>query len=229
METKTNPPPGLKKVIISRVLIFLVVLMAIFFIPAGTLRYWQAWLYIGILLIPAMFVLTYIYKHTPDLLERRMRYKEKREKQKAILTFVYPLYLLIFIIPGLDKRYGWSSVPVLIVLLSGLVCMAGFYLFFRVVKENRYASRIIEIDENQKVIQTGPYAVIRHPMYLSTLIIYFISPLVLGSYWALIPLGLVIPFLVFRILDEEKVLRTGLSGYVEYCEKVRFRLIPGVW
>jgi protein-S-isoprenylcysteine O-methyltransferase Ste14 len=220
---------NLLKGLLSRVFIFVVCSTAVLFIPAGTFAYWQAWAYLAILILPALIAVRYLYIHEPDLLRRRMQYREKREKQKLFVLISYPFFILSFILPGLDHRFGWSSVPAAIVLLAYGMVLAGYYLFILVARENRYASRIIEVEEGQKVIQSGPYGVIRHPLYLSTLIIYSFSPLGLGSWWAVLPALFIYPTIIFRILDEEKLLRKELAGYEEYCQRVRYRLIPGIW
>ena len=137
--------------------------------------------------------------------------------------------LAAFLLPGFDRRLGWSSVPVAVVMLADLIVLTRYGLFVLVLKENRYASRVIEVAEKQSVITTGPYARIRHPMYLAVLSMYILSPLALGSYWAVLPALLLIFVLVARIRNEEKVLMQELEGYREYLQRVRFRLIPGIW
>ncbi len=227
-----NPDTSRKKLVgkvALRALIVLGVMMAGLFLPAGTFLYWQAWVYLAIIFIPGSYILTYLFKHEPDLLIRRMKFSEKREKQKAIMTIFVPFYLLIYLLPGFDFRFGWSSVPVGVALLSGLLVVISYYFTFRVFKENRYASRIIEVDDEQKVIQTGAYAVIRHPMYLSALVFNIFTPVALGSWWAILPAICVIPSYIVRIFDEEKMLLTGLPGYREYCQKIKYRLIPRIW
>jgi protein-S-isoprenylcysteine O-methyltransferase Ste14 len=145
------------------------------------------------------------------------------------MIFSWPLFLVTFILPGFDFRYGWSAVPTCLVILAYAVTLFGYYLFFLVMKENSYASRVIEVEKDQKVISSGPYAIVRHPMYVCMLIIYTAMPLALGSYWALLTV-IPIPFLLaIRIWGEEKVLKKDLKGYTEYTKKVKFRLIPYIW
>lgn len=204
-------------------------LAAMFFIPAGTWNYWQAWIYMALLLIPMGLVLSYLLKNDPELLERRMRTKEKEKKQQSIILLSYPVFLAAFLLPGFDRRYGWSSVPFWLVLIAEFIVLAGYLIFFRVLKENRFLSRVVEVDRDQRVIDTGPYAVVRHPMYAGILPLYLFSPLALGSFWALVPGALLIPVIVARILDEEKVLARDLPGYADYRRRVKYRLIPGLW
>lgn len=199
------------------------------FLPAGSLDYWQAWIYCGVLFIPVSFVVFYFLKKDPELLERRMRMREKEEKQKTIIKIAYIFFFIGFIIPGLDHRYHWSNVPVLLVIVANAIVLSGYILVFFVLRENSYASRIIEVEKGQKVITTGPYAIVRHPMYLGVLLMYLSTPLALGSYWALIFFLPLLPLIVVRLLNEEEVLLRELPGYKEYCQKTRYRLIPFIW
>ena len=215
--------------VLSR-LVFAVPVVGLFlFVPAGTLRYWQAWMYLGTLFIPMFFVFGYLLKNDPELLERRMQTKEKETRQNQILKFGYPLFIAAFILPGFDIRYGWSNMPAIISVLADIVVFTGYLLFFFVLRENSYASRVVEVEQDQKVISTGPYALVRHPMYLGVLMMYGCSPLALGSWWALIPAASIIFVLVERIKNEEEVLLRELPGYTEYRQKTRFRMIPGIW
>ncbi len=219
----------LKRTIALRIVLLPIVLGLIFFLPAGTWRYWQAWVYLSILFIPMLGVFIYFIRRDPKLLERRMKAREKERRQKTIIGLSSFLFIGIYLLPGFDRRYGWSSVPVFVVIAADIIILAGYGLFVRVLKENRYASRIVEVAREQTVITTGPYAVVRHPMYVAVGIIYVLSPLALGSYWAMLPSLLVILVLVARITNEEKVLLAELAGYREYVRRVRYRLIPGIW
>lgn len=219
----------LKKMAWLRLLLAISLLSAMFFLPAGTFAYWEAWGYLAVLFIPVLSVLNYLLKNDPELLERRMRMKEKRKRQKLIIKVSYIYFLLMFLLPGFDKRFGWSNVPVGLVVIADILVLLGYGIFFRVLRENRYASRTIEVVQEQKVIRSGPYAMVRHPMYLGLLLMYTFSPLALGSYWAMIPAMMMIPLLVVRIWDEERLLLKDLDGYKEYTQETRYRLIPGVW
>ncbi len=199
------------------------------FLPAGSLDYWQAWIYCGVLFIPVSFVVFYFLKKDPELLERRMRIRETEEKQKTIQIFGSIIFFIGFIVSGLDHRYHWSNVPVLLVIVANAIVLSGYILVFFVLRENSYASRIIEVEKGQKVITTGPYAIVRHPMYLGVLLMYLSTPLALGSYWALIFFLPLLPLIVARLLNEEEVLLRELPAYKEYCQKTRYRLIPFIW
>ncbi len=205
------------------------ILGVIFFLSAGTIRYWQAWAYMAVLLIPAALVTRYLILHDPELLQRRLTMQEERKKQRTIQKLGSLVWLSIFLIPGLDQRFGWSSVPWLLVVFSEVIIVSGYVLFFLVMKENSYASRIIEVRQGQTVITTGPYTLVRHPMYLAVLLMLVFSPLALGSFWAMIPALFTPLVLVLRIRDEEAMLLKDLSGYREYTRQTPYRLIPGVW
>jgi protein-S-isoprenylcysteine O-methyltransferase Ste14 len=219
----------LKKMAGVRLLIGISLLSAMLFLPAGTFTYWEAWGYLAVLFIPISLVLNYFLKNDPGLLERRMRMKEKEKRQKLIVKVSYLYFLLTFLLPGFDKRFGWSNVPVMLVIIADILVLLGYGIFFLVLRENRYASRIIEVEKEQTVISSGPYAMVRHPMYLGILIMYAFSPLALGSYWAIIPAVMIIPILVARIGNEEHILVKELDGYERYMQKTKYRLIPGVW
>jgi protein-S-isoprenylcysteine O-methyltransferase Ste14 len=193
-----------------RLLIGITVLAAMFFLPAGTFMYWEAWAYMCTLFIPMVFVFIYLIKNEPDLLARRMKMKEKEAEQKLIIKFSYIPFFIAFLLPGFDKCFGWSNVPVVVVFISDFFILISYGIFFLVLKENPYASRIVEVESGQTVITSGPYAIVRHPMYSVVLLMYILSPLALGSYWAIIPMLLVIPVIIVRILNEEKVLSRGV-------------------
>lgn len=221
-------PKSLKKAVIVRFAAAFLILGLMFFLPAWTFKYWQAWVYMLILLVPMFIMVRYLYKHDPELLERRMRMKE-RTTQKLVIALSFLFFLPAFIIPGFDVRFGWSNVPLIVVIVADIVVLFGYLMFALVLKTNSYASRVIEVEKGQKVITTGPYAIIRHPMYLALLIFYAFSPLALGSYWAMIPVVLLIILLVARIKGEEKELLKNLEGYKEYVMKTKYRLLPGIW
>ena len=206
------------------------IVVALFlFLPAGSLVYWQAWVYLGVLFIPMIFVVNYFITRDPGLLERRMRAREKYETQKRIQGIAGVIFFLGFLIPGLDYRFKWSEVPVPIILAADVIVVLGYFLIFLVFRENSYTSRIIDVERGQRVITTGPYAIIRHPMYLGVTLMFLATPLALGSWWA-VPIFLLLPvFLIFRIRNEEEVLIHELPGYADYCQNVKYRLIPWVW
>ena len=207
----------------------LAVLMLVFFVPAGTLDYWQAWAYIAVVMVPATFVILYFMVTDPEFMMRRMKYREKEKQQKSVIGVSWIIFVIGFILPGLDRRLGWSNVPTEFVIAADALVLISYLFVFWVFRENRYAARTIEVEKGQKVISTGPYSVIRHPMYVGTLLMYLSTPIALGSYWALPPFLLMIPVIAYRILNEEEVLLRELPGYKEYCQKTRYRLIPFVW
>ena len=229
MNNSQSSQGELIKMVFVRFLGAILVLSAVFFLPAGTLAYWEAWGYLAILFIPMLFVLFYLLKNDPGLLARRMKTREREAEQKLIIKLSFIPFLLAFLLPGFDKRFGWSNVPVGMVVMADILVLLGYSIVFLVFRENRYASRVVEVEQEQTVISSGPYAMIRHPMYLGSLLLYILSPLALGSYWAMIPAILIIPVIIARIRNEESVLARDLSGYQEYMQKTRYRLIPGMW
>jgi protein-S-isoprenylcysteine O-methyltransferase Ste14 len=214
------------------VFVMIIAMGLVIFIPAGTLDYWQAWLYLFVFSIVALLTTIDLIKNDPELLQRRMRggpAAEKRTAQQVIMLFTSLAFIALLVVPGLDRRFGWSKMSPLIVILGEALVVLGFYFIFRVYRENTYTSATIEVAADQKVIQTGPYAMVRHPMYASALLYLVGTPLALGSYWGLVPFVAVIPFLIWRLIDEEKMLVQELAGYKEYRQRVRYRLVPGLW
>lgn len=206
-----------------------IILGVIFFVPAGSFRFWEAWVYSAVIIIPMIFVVIYFLLNNPQVLERRMQYKEKELRQKKIIIIGNILFFIAIILPGLDYRFGLSDISAVMVFSSDAMVLAGIFIYFLVLKENSYASRIIEVQEGQKTISTGPYSVVRHPMYSAVGIMYLFTPIALGSYWAIIPMLLIVPIIVLRILNEEETLKKDLPGYTEYVTKTRYRLIPFIW
>ena len=214
-------------------LIALVFVMSLLlFVPAGTVCYWEGWVYLSIFTGASIFTTLYLIRKDPALLERRMKggpTAEKRPPQKVIMLFTSIGFIALLVVPALDHRLRWSAVPLASVVAGDLLVVVGFYLIFIVYRENTFTSATIEIAENQKVISTGPYAIVRHPMYASASLYLLGTPLALGSYWGLLPLIATMPFLVWRLVDEERFLAGNLLGYTEYQKKVRHRLVPFVW
>jgi protein-S-isoprenylcysteine O-methyltransferase Ste14 len=171
----------------------------------------------------------YFYKKNPEFLERRMRYREKEKEQRKLLKYSFLIFFIGLLIPGLDFRYHWSTVPVFLVVLSDLIILVAYINVFYVFRINQYASRIVEIEENQQVITTGPYAWVRHPMYTGVILLYLFTPLALGSFWGFIPFLMLSILILFRIKNEEEVLKKELPGYEAYCRNTKYRLIPYVW
>jgi protein-S-isoprenylcysteine O-methyltransferase Ste14 len=211
----------------------LIVLIELFlFTPAGSFNFWQAWVYSIIFVGSSATITFYLWRTDPELLARRVNAgsgAEKEKTQKIIQFFATILFIAFLVISAFDHRFGWSNIPLYIVILGDILVTLGFFLLFFVFRENAFASAIIEVTAGQKVITTGPYSIVRHPLYVSGLIMMLGTPLALGSWWGLL---IFIPFtlgIIWRLLDEEKFLSKNLPGYKEYCQKVRYRLIPFLW
>ena len=199
------------------------------FIPAGTLNYWNAWLFICILFVPMLIVGIILMIKSPDLLRKRLNSKEKESKQEILLLLSGVMFISGFVVSGLNYRFEWIILPKWIVFMATIIFLLAYVLYVEVLRENMYLSRIIEVQENQKVIDTGLYGIVRHPMYLSTLLLFLSIPLVLGSLFSFL-IFMVYPLIIVkRIKNEEKVLEQGLKGYLEYKKKVKYRLIPFIW
>ena len=229
MEPQSIDLRSLQKKLAVRFFLLLLFFSLFLLLPAGTFYFWQLYVYLAVLMGPLIFVVRYFLKNDPEFLVHRMTMKEKEREQKKIISLSAIAYLIGFLLPGLDRRFGWSDIPTAIVLAADLLVMASYIFIVYVFKQNRYASRVIEVQKDQKVISTGPYSIVRHPMYSGMFIMFFSTPIALGSYWAVIPFALMPLTFFFRILNEEKVLSEQLPGYKEYCEKVRYRLIPYIW
>jgi protein-S-isoprenylcysteine O-methyltransferase Ste14 len=201
----------------------------VIFLPAGSLSYWNGWLYLAVLCILLTSALAYLYLKDPFLLEERLKTEERETVQKISQVLFLLWSLIAFVIPGLDYRFGWSSVPLWLVVVAVVTMIAGYSMFFAVMVQNRYASRVVKIQNDQKLIDTGPYSIVRHPMYFALTILFTASPLVLGSYYALLSIPFLPFLLVYRIKNEEKALMAGLGGYEEYTKRVKYRLIPFIW
>lgn len=216
------------RTILTGVLIFGVLL----FLPAGTLNYWQAWVFIAVFLGSANAIGVYLSIYDPELLERRKQIGPAAERniaQKIIISFAIGGFLGMLVFCAFDHRFGWSPVPWYLSLAGDALIVIGFFIDFRVFKENSYGASNIQVVEGQRVITTGPYALVRHPMYSGVLVMMIGVPPALDSLWGLAFLALTIPMLIWRILDEETLLKHDLPGYTEYAEKVRYRLIPYLW
>ena len=211
----------------------LLVLMAIaLFGGAGTFDYWQAWLCMVVFFGFTAAITWYLWRNDPKLLERRVSagpVAEQRPIQKLIQAVAAVTFIGFLVVPALDHRFGWSHVPAVLSIAGDVLVALGFVIVFLVFKENSYTAATIEVATDQKVISTGPYAIVRHPMYAGALVLLFGTPLALGSWWGLLLLIPIMLVLVLRLLDEERLLASSLPGYTEYCQKVRYRLIPSVW
>jgi protein-S-isoprenylcysteine O-methyltransferase Ste14 len=209
-----------------------VVMTLLLLVPAGTVRYWQAWVYLSIFFGAAALTTMFLMRNDPALLERRMSggpIAEKQPTQKFIMLWTSLGFIALLVVPAFDYRFAWSTVPLWGVLGGDALVGVGFYLIFLVYRENTFTSATIEVATDQKVISTGPYAIVRHPMYASASLYLVGTPLALASYWGFVPLVGMLPFLIWRLLDEERFLALNLPGYTEYQQKVRHRLVPRIW
>ena len=227
--TEDQSIQAIKKGAYLRVALALPIFALVIVLPAGKWDYWQGWLYLLILYIPMFFVLYYLLKNDPALLQRRMRMREKESVQRRIIVLSLVYFLVAFSLPGFDVRFGWSNVPAWVSLVADVLVFIGYMTFVWVLMVNSYLSRVVEVEAGQKVVSTGPYAIVRHPMYAGISLMYVATPVALGSFWALIPAVFIVPLLIARIRNEEQVLLRDLSGYAEYTQKVKYRLLPGVW
>ena len=199
------------------------------FVPAGTLAYPQAWLLIGILFVPMFIAGLVMMRKRPDLLRKRLNVKEEQTEQRAVIALSGSVFLAAFVAAGLNFRFGWIALPLWVSRAAAALFLIGYALYAEVLKENAWLSRTVEVQENQKVVDTGLYGVVRHPMYMSTLLLFLSMPLVLGSVPSFAIMLLYIPILARRIRNEEQVLEAGLAGYAEYRKRVRYKVIPFVW
>jgi protein-S-isoprenylcysteine O-methyltransferase Ste14 len=209
-----------------------IILVLVLFLPVGTIHYWQAWIYLFAFMTPSTLITIYFLKYDPSLIERRLKAgpsAEGQKSQKIIQAFASLFFVILFIFPALDHRFHWSDVPLPLVIASDLFVALGFLLVFFVFKENSFTSATIETSSGQTVVSTGPYRIIRHPMYAGALVMLLFTPLALGSYWGLFFFLPIFLLILLRLLEEEKFLSSNLPGYTEYRQKTRFRLIPGVW
>lgn len=208
-------------------MILMIIMWMILFLPAGSTKFWEAWIFwIGFSLI-TLFITVYFIKRNPEFLSRRTKVKEQATTKKA--PAFLKAYYIGFIIPGIDFRFQWSHEPIWLVIVSNMIVFAAYIFIFVVFKENSYASTVIQVENEQHVITTGPYSIVRHPMYLGMVIMSLFMPLALGSYVAIIPMLFIIPTILFRLKSEEEVLLRELRGYKDYCLKTHYRLIPFIW
>ena len=207
----------------------LLMISLLLFIPAGTCSFWQAWLLIGILFIPMFIAGLVMMKKCPELLRKRLNVKEEQTEQKEVIVLSGLMFLAAFIAAGLQFRFKWLMLPDWISYAAAVIFLLAYALYAEVLRENAYLSRTVEVQENQKVIDTGLYGVVRHPMYMSTLLLFLSMPLVLGSVISFVIMLLYIPIISKRIRNEEQVLEKGLEGYADYKKRVKYRVIPFVW
>lgn len=224
MKTSKLLAQGLLKMLFGMLIVGLVL-----FLPAGSWNYFNGWLFCGLLFLPMLVLGALLLWKAPALLEKRLNTKEQEKTQMAVVAVSSLLFLAAFVAAGLDFRFGWTHVPIWLVCLAAVLQLAAYGLYAEVMRENAWLSRTVEVQENQKVIDTGLYGIIRHPMYTSTVLLFLAMSLVLGS-WVSFAIMLLYPVvIVFRIRNEEQVLEAGLAGYREYKQRVRYRLLPFIW
>ena len=210
----------------------LVVMTVAVFLPAGTLDWWQGWLFLGAFFVPVLGINAYLLRHDPALIERRLRAgpaAETRLTQKIIQGVAALIFLGILVVPALDHRFGWSAAPAWVPIAGDLLVVASLSGIFVVFRENTYTSATVQVAQDQRVISTGPYRIVRHPMYSAALLLFVGTPLALGSFVGLVFFVPILLAIVWRLVDEERLLARELAGYEEYRQTVRFRLVPRVW
>lgn len=214
---------------IMKFLLGLVLVGALLFLPAGTFAYRQAWLLIGILFLPMFIAGLIMMKKNPELLRKRLCAKEQQTEQKEVVLLSALMFLAAFIFAGLNFRFGWIILPAWVSYAAAVIFLLAYAMYAEVLRENAYLSRTIEVQENQTVIDSGLYGVVRHPMYMSTVLLFLSMPLVLGSLISFVILLAYLPIIAKRIRNEEQVLEAGLDGYSEYKKRVKYRLLPYIW
>ena len=214
---------------LTKAIVGMIFVGLLLFLPAWTVNYPGAWLFMALLFVPMVILGVVLLIKAPELLEKRLNHKEKEKTQQGVIAFSALIFPAGFILSALDFRFGWSAVPMWLVVAASVIFLFGYMMYAEVMRENAYLSRTVEVQENQTVISTGLYGIVRHPMYLATFLMFLPLPLILGSFYGLIPFALYPVIIVIRILNEEKVLVEGLAGYEEYKKKVKYRLIPFIW
>ena len=207
----------------------LIVVGVLLFVPAGTLDYWQGWLFVALLFVPMFIAGVVLMFRNPELLRKRLEAKEEEKEQKWVVALSGLLFIAMFVVAGLNRRYLWWMLSDWAVYTAAVLFLVGYLLYAEVLRENVWLSRTIEVQEHQKVVDTGLYGIVRHPMYAATLILFLTMPLVLASPWAFVIMLFYIPVIDKRIRNEEMVLEEGLEGYKEYKKRVRYKVVPFVW
>ena len=207
----------------------IIILGVLVFLPAGSLHYWQGWLMMGILFVPMFVAGIILMVKNPELLRKRLNAKEEEKEQKWVVALSMLMFIAAFVVAGLNWRFQWLVLPNWAVWLAAALFLFGYSLYAEVLRENTYLSRTVEVQEDQKVIDTGLYGVVRHPMYMATLILFLAMPLVLASPISFLIMLIYIPLIAKRIRNEEAVLEQGLKGYSEYKQRVKYKVIPFIW
>ena len=214
---------------LSKFIIGLIIICILLFIPAGTINYPNGWLFIALLFIPMFFAGIIMLFKSPDLLRRRLNAKEEEDEQKTVILLSGIIFLLAFILAGLNFRFGWFKLPTIVIIIASVIFLLAYIMYAEVLRENEYLSRTVEVSENQKVVDSGLYGIVRHPMYTSTIFLFLSMPLVLDSIFSFVVMLVYPIIIIFRIRNEEKVLENELIGYKEYKEKVKYKLVPYLW
>lgn len=214
---------------ITKMIFGIALIGAMLFLPAWTFDYVGAWLFIGVLFVPMLLTGVVLFVKAPDLLKKRLDFKEKEKTQGGVIALSGLMFPIAFVLSAFDFRYGWSRVPLWLSITAAVLFLIGYALYAEVLRENAYLARTVEVQEGQKVIDTGLYGIVRHPMYFATLLMFLPLPLILQSLWGLIPMALYPVLIIIRIINEENVLTDGLCGYSEYKKKVKYRLVPFIW
>ena len=199
------------------------------FLPAGTLAFAKGWLFMGLLFGPMFIAGLVMLAKSPEFLAKRLDVKEKRSAQQGVVKLSGLMFIAGFVVAGLDFRFGWSVMPRAVTVVAAVLFLLAYLLYAEVMRENAYLSRTIKVEEGQTLVSTGLYGIVRHPMYMATLLLFMVMPLVLGSWWALIPFAFYPAIIISRLKDEEELLTRELAGYAEYKEKVKYRIIPFIW
>ena len=214
---------------LTKILLGIVIIGLLLFLSAGSFHYWQGWLLMGILFIPMFCAGLVLMAKNPELLRKRLNAKEEEQEQKTVVRFSGLLFVATFVVAGLNWRFGWCVLPDWAVWASAGLFLVCYLLYAEVLRENTYLSRTIEVQENQKVIDTGLYGIVRHPMYMATTVLFLAMPLVLASPFSFLIMLLYLPLIAKRMKNEEMVLEEGLAGYREYKQKVKYKVIPFIW
>ena len=214
---------------LTKFVLGLLLIGLLLFLPAGTFCFWQAWLFIGVLFVPMFVAGIILMIRQPELLRKRLDAKEQQQEQKRVVALSGLMFIAVFVVAGLNRRFGWYLLPDRAVYVATFVFLAAYAMYAEVMRENVWLSRTVEVQENQQVVSTGLYGIVRHPMYAATLLLFLSMPLVLASLWSFVFMLFYIPIIALRIRNEEQVLERELKGYAEYKQRVRYKVIPFIW
>ena len=214
---------------LTKFVLGLLMIGLLLFLPAGTFDFWQAWLFIGVLFVPMFFAGIVLMIRQPELLRKRLDAKEQQQEQKWVVALSGLMFIAVFVVAGLNRRFGWYMLPDWAVYIATAIFLLAYAMYAEVMRENVWLSRTVEVQENQQVVSSGLYGVVRHPMYAATLLLFLSMPLVLASLWSFVIMLIYIPIIALRIRNEEQVLERELKGYTEYKQRVRHKVIPFIW